>query len=229
MYARSRYTSAGGDFDRAERQRILLTALKNEVTSSNTYTNPVKVSQLVADFADNAKTDFGLNDIMRLQEIMREVKTIDSIGLTNDTDVKKNFLTTSNYGGQSVVIPIAGTFSYDEIRLFIRSSLPDGYITRENAPIRIMNGTTTIGAAQQKSDELKSYKYNVQAIENAPTQNYSKTVLVDLTGENKYTLHYLERRLGVKAVSDVPEGITLTEEERKGFIIIIGRNEATTR
>lgn len=229
LYARSRYTSSGGDFDRAERQRILLTALKNEVSSSSTYTNPVKVSQLVADFAENAKTDFGLNDIMRLQEIMKDVKTIDSIGLTNADDTTKNYLTTGPYAGQSVVLPVAGMFSYDAIKLFIRSSLPDGYITRENAPIRIMNGTTVEGGAQQKADELSSYKYNVVGTENAPTKDYAKTILVDLTGANKYTLHYLERRLGIQATSELPDGITLTDEQRKGFIIIIGRNEASTR
>src|SRR5262249_14927854 len=56
MYARSRHTSARGDFDRTERQRLILEALSSKVLSAGTYTNPVKLSELMSAFGDNVST-----------------------------------------------------------------------------------------------------------------------------------------------------------------------------
>src|SRR5690606_34998723 len=102
MYIRSRNTSTRGDFDRAERQRLFIMALKNEIMAAGTYSNPVKVSKLMSDFGNHAKTDFSLNDIMRLYSITNDISTFDSISLVDEPNV---LLTTGAYAGQSVVMP----------------------------------------------------------------------------------------------------------------------------
>lgn len=223
MYVRSRHGSARGDFDRAERQRIFLMALKSEILSAGTYSNPVKVSRLMNDFGNHAKTDFSLNDLMRLYNLVGGISTFDSIGFV---DEPHDFLTTGMYENQSVVKPKAGMFEYDAIREYLRSALPDGYIAKEKAPITVLNGTITVGVATQKSEELKTYGYNVVSVENAPTQDYSKTVIINLGGNNKYTQNYLEKRFNVKATTTVPDTIKLPEGKQSGFIVIIGRDEA---
>lgn len=48
--------SARGDFDRAERQKAVIVALKEKVQSVGTYANPVKVTQLLSTFGDHVRT-----------------------------------------------------------------------------------------------------------------------------------------------------------------------------
>ena len=221
MYVRSRHGSARGDFDRAERQRLFIVALKTQILSSGTYSNPVKISKLMDNFGDHVQTDFSANDLMRLYAITKGIsdQNVKSIGLA---DPPNDYLTTGNYKGQSVVKPKAGIFSYDAINKYVRTQLPDGYIIKENAPITVLNGTTKAGLALTKADDLKTYSYNVIKADNAPTKNYTNTVIVDLTGNNKYTKNYLEKRFNVKATRNIPSGITVAEADKKGFIIIVG-------
>lgn len=228
LYVRSRHGSAGGDFDRAERQRLFIMALKNEIMSAGTYGNPLRMTRLMDDFGDHVRTDFGVNDLMRLYSITKEIGGMESIGLNGEPP--HDFLTTGNYGGQSIVKPKAGLFEYGDIQTFIRQKLPDGYIIKEKAPIIVLNGTTIDGFAGAKADELKSYNYNVRKIETAPSQDYTQTVVVELGGgDYKYTKNYLEKRYNTKTTKHVPEGITLNEQERKGFVIILGSNETINR
>lgn len=228
MYVRSRHGSARGDFDRSERQRLFIMALKDKVMSSGTYSNPVKISKLMDDFGNHARTDFSMSDLMRLHSITKGIgdKGIESIGLA---DPPHDYLTTGAYAGQSVVKPKAGPFDYDEIHKYIRTKLPDGYVIKEKAPIIVLNGTSTEGVASQEAEELKTYSYNIKKVDNAPTQDYPKTVIVDLTGKNKYTKNYLEKRFKTKVTRTLPQGISIPEQERKGFVIIIGSNETVNR
>lgn len=220
-YVRSRYGSARGDFDRAERQRLFIGALMKQITSAGTYGNPATVSRLMDDFGDNIRTDFGLDEIMRLYDITKKMGDPESIGLADEPHA---FLTTDMISGQSVVVPEAGTFDYDAIQLYLRSALPDGYIIKENARITVLNGSGIAGYGTEKADELKSYRYNVVGVDNAPTSDYQKTVIVDTTegDAGKYTRNYLEKRFGVKVTGDLPEGITAPTQP--GFVIILGSN-----
>lgn len=227
FFTRSRHTSARGDFDRAERQRLFISALSQKVLSAGTYTNPVRISQLMDAFGDHISTDFSVNDAVRLATIGKSIPQdkIESIGLS---DPPNNFLTTSRISGQSVVVPTAGVGNYDDIKKFIREKLKDGYIIKENATITILNGTSVPGLATQSADQLKTYGYNVGTVDDAPTQAYEKTVIVDLTkGKKPYTKNYLEKRFGVKTTTKLPD-----EQIQPGdasFIIILGHNETTNR
>lgn len=228
MYVRSRHGSARGDFDRAERQRQFIVALKSEIFQSGTYGNPLKVSKLMDNFGNHAKTDFNLNDLMRLYSLTKTISdhNVKSIGLA---DPPNDYLTTGTVGNQSVVRPKApaGVFDYTAIRAYIRSQLPDGYIKKENAPIVVLNGTNKIGMATEVGEQLKTYSYNVTRVENAPTKDYANTIIVDLTGKNPYTKNYLEKRFHTRATRDLPHGIIVDEHHRSGFVIILGSNETS--
>lgn len=220
-YVRSRHGSARGDFDRAERQRLFITALMKQITSAGTYSNPATVSRLMDDFGDHIRTDFGLDEIMRLYDLTKKMGEPESIGLADEPHA---FLTTDMISGQSVVVPKDGPFEYEAIQLYLRSALADGYIVKENARITVLNGSGIAGYGTEKGDELKSYRYNVVGVDTAPTSDYEKTVIVDLTegDAGKYTRNYLEKRFGVKVTRDLPEGITAPTQP--GFVIILGSN-----
>lgn len=224
FYARSRHTSARGDFDRAERQRVVLIALKDKIMSAGTYGNPAKINQLINDFGSNVRSNLSTGEVMRVYELMSSIESskIGSVGLA---DSPNNFLITDNVNGQSIVRPRAGLFDYSEIHNFVRNVMKDGYIKKEDASIAVYNGSTINGLAGKRSDELKSYGYNITTVANAPSKNYSKTILVDLTnGKKEFTISYLEKRLNVKAVTSMPDATI--NPNGADFVIILGQNES---
>ncbi len=223
-YARSRYTSERGDFDRSERQRLIIAALKDKTLSLGTFSNPQKISNLLSTFGNHVQTNFSAKDLSRLYDITKDIpgNKITSIGLA---DPPNNFLTTSNVDGLSVVVPTAGRGNYKEIQSYLRNVLKDSYLKSENASVMLLNGTTTAGLATQKADELKSYGYNVTKVDNAPTKNYSRTIVVDLRGgSKKYTKNYLEKRYGVSAVTNLPDANI--QPGTADFVIIIGSDQS---
>jgi len=222
LYARSRYGSERGDFDRSERQREVLLALQDKVLSANTFSNPVKLSQLFNTFGNHVQTNLSVDDIMALYKVVGGVEDhkVVSISLA---DPPNDFVTTDNIGGLSVVVPKAGTYDYDAIHRYVRTTLRDGFLKKENASIIVLNGTTTSGLATEYADLLKGYGYNVIETGDAPTTDYAQTTIVNLRGnDKKYTKRYLEQRLETMATGKLPGGI---DAKTADFVIIIGDNE----
>ncbi|HUP26456.1 MAG TPA: LCP family protein [Candidatus Limnocylindrales bacterium] len=220
FYARSRHTSARGDFDRTERQRKIMLALKDRVLSLGTFANPAKISQLIDAFGNHVQANLTIQEVMRLYDIGKGIdsSSVASVGLA---DSPNNYVITDNINGVSIVRPRAGVDDFSEIQSYIRNSLKDGFIANENASIAVYNGTETPGLATRKAAELKSYGYNVITIADAPTKTYQKTILTDLrSGQKKYTKHYLEQRLGVTAVGSLPD--TTINPGTADFVIILG-------
>jgi LCP family protein required for cell wall assembly len=224
-YSRSRHTSPRGDFDRSERQRLMLVALKDKILSLGTLSNPLKINQLISDFGDHIETNLSVNEMMRLYDIGKEIPSdkIQSVGLA---DPPNDYVTTSMIGGQSVVIPKAGVGNYKDIQNFVRNKLRDGYLADENATVMVLNGTNVPGLAGRTADELKSFGYNMLPAADAPTKSYQETVIVDLrNGDKKYTKHYLENRFGVSTVPNLPD--SSINPGMADFVIIIGQNEVS--
>ena len=225
-YVRSRETTS--DFARAQRQRSVLLALKDKIETLGTISNPLKLSGLLNTFGNNVQTDLSLGNANRLYSILKRVdgSKVTSIGLDDGTTPGTTpYVTTGNINGQSIVLPKAGLFQYGDIQQFIRSQLKDPYIMKENARIFVLNGSTTVGLATTKANELKSYGYNVVQVGNTPASGWTKTTLVDLThGKDKYTKHYLEQRFGITAMTSLSD--TTIPTNGADFVIIIGSDEA---
>ncbi len=222
-YSRSRHTSTRGDFDRSERQRMILVALKNKILTLGTYSNPIKVSKLMDDFSSHIRTNMSLDEVMRLYSIGKTLNSnsIASVGLA---DPPNNYVTTGNISGQSVVMPRAGVDDFSEIQNFVRNRLRDGFLAQEDAKIVVLNGTTIPGLAARSSKNLQSYGYDITNVADAPTKGYHTTMVVDLTGgAKKYTKRYLENRFAIGARDRLPD----PEIKVPGadFVIILGQNE----
>jgi LCP family protein required for cell wall assembly len=227
LYARSRKGSARGDFDRTERQREIIIALQNKVLSLGTFSNPFKIKELVGNFGDRVRTDLnGVDEVKRLYQIGQQIGSdkIVSVGLADPPNI---LVTTDMVGDQSVVLPTAGLYQYDEIHKYIRNNLKDAYLKSEDAKVLILNGTGTAGLATATAAELESYGYNVIGVDNAPTSDYVGSQLIDLTnGVKRYTKSYLERRLDLKSVTQAPAGVPGTVQA--DFVIILGTDEIST-
>lgn len=222
MFARSRQTSS--DFARGERQRALLLALKAKVATVGTLSNPVKMSGLLSTFGDNVQTDLSVGNATRLYGILKRVSDM-NVASVSLADKDKPLVTIANVNGQSVVLPKSGLFKYADIQAFIRQQLQDPYIVKEKAKVVILDGTMLPGLASDKAEELKSYGYNVTAVNTLSDRTKTKTTLVDLTNKHKYTRNYLEKRFGQKAASKLPEEVMAANGA--DFAIIIGSNEAS--
>jgi len=223
-YSRSRYTSPRGDFDRAERQRKVLIALKDKILSAGTFTNPARLSALISNFGDHVQTNLSIDEMMQIYNVGKDVgnEGIQSISLVDEPNV---LIVGDFVAGQSVQIPKAGVDNFSEIHSFVRNKLKDGFIEKENPEIIVLNGSATPGLAQRRADELLSYGYRVTKVDDAPTKTYAQTVLVDLrSGDKKYTRHYLQKRLGVGAVESLPDAAI--DPGTADFVIIVGSNEA---
>jgi LCP family protein required for cell wall assembly len=225
LYSRSRETSS--DFARAERQRLIITSLKQKVFSAGTFSNPLKISSLLDSLGQNVYTDFSSTDIKCLYRQMATIPA-SSIASLDMVTPPNNLLTTDNINGLSVVEPRAGLMEYDDIHTFLHNNLKDGLIAKESAPIAIYNATGTAGLATKEANLLKSYGYHVTTIENAPNANDpSQTILVDLNhGKDKYTRHYLESRLGAEATGKLPGDYGITPPQTARFVIILGEDAA---
>lgn len=219
-FARSRHGAARGDFDRGANQQIIAVAIKDKVLSLGTFSNPIRVSQLLGTFGNRVRTSFGMDDITRLYELSKQINSANikhvDLAQTDSAVVK-----TGMVGNQSVVYPIAGVNDYTKVQAFVRSQLKDGFLIKENPTVIVLNGTTTVGMAAKKAEELKAYGYNVVQVADAPAKDFTQTQLVDQTnGVKKYTKRYLEQRLGVQSVQDL-EGYDLTPYVAD-FVIIMG-------
>lgn len=222
LYAQSRYTTS--DFDRGERQRLLLISLKEKILKVGTFSNPRTVSKLIDALGDNVTINASLGEMMRMYDITKDIPStsIVTIGLTDDTNP---LVTTDNIDGQSIVRPRAGLTDFSQIQSFIRNTLRDPFLKSENATIAVLNGTSVEGLAAKKAEELKSYGYNVTIVESAPTKDHTTSVMYDKTsGVKKYTRNYLEKRLGLVTSKDaVPQDILATAD----FIVVLGTDANT--
>jgi LCP family protein required for cell wall assembly len=221
-YVRSRETSS--DFARAERQRSVLSALKGKIVNLGTLGNPLKISQLLSAFGSNVNTDLSLGNASRLYTIIKRIGdgNMNSISLAGNADPKANLVNTGNINGQSVVLPKAGLYKYEDIQNYVHSQLKDPYIMKEHAKILVLNGTEVPGTATATANQLESYGYNVTGTGNAPTSGWDHTLLVDLTHHSKYTKNYLEQRFGQTAATSLADKSIPTNGA--DFVIIIGSN-----
>jgi len=219
-YARSRHGSNRGDFDRGEQQQQVLVGIKNKVLSLGTYSNPIKVTELLSTFGSRVQTNLSINNMMRIYGITKQLGPND-ITHADLAQEPNPVVTTGAVSGQSVVLPKAGVDNYTAVRAFVRNKLKDGFIVKENPSIIVLNGTNSAGAAQKRADELKGYGYNVVKVGDAPNKNATANVLIDQSkGAKKYTKRYLEQRFGVLAVGSA-DGIDSVQYPAD-FVIIVG-------
>ncbi|MGZ6005284.1 MAG: LCP family protein [Candidatus Saccharimonadales bacterium] len=218
LYAKSRETSS--DFARSERQRLLLVALKEKILTLGTFSNPVKVTNLLNSFGNNVYTDFDLGSFKCLYKQVSEIPS-SSIKSLDMVKPPHDLLTTGPIANQSTVFPKAGLYDYSDIKLFVGSTLRDSELAKENANVMVLNGTNFVGLATKEANTLKMYGYNVGKVGDISTKNYQKTVLVDLrNGANKYTKYYLQNRLKVSASGKLPD--SSINPGNADFVIILG-------
>lgn len=212
------YGLGGGNFDREQYQQKIIKALKDKATSAGTLANPVAVTGIVDALGDNVRTNFSGGEVKTLISLAKDIPSekIKSISLVEEGSA---VVTTGNISGQSVVKPVAGTYSFGPLQTYIQSKL-NALNGSESAEIAVLNGSTKVGVAGEKSDELKEAGITVTSVGDTDANNYPAISWYDLTGgKQPKTAAKLKETLGVASSgSTLPSGVQSSAD----FVIIIG-------
>src|SRR3989344_832183 len=108
IFARSRHSennNEGSDFARSERQKKIITALKERVLSLN-LTDLATINNLLADFSDNFRTNLEPYEMKRLADLAKETASdaIYSFSLEPQTNLICSELVDANTG-KHIVVP----------------------------------------------------------------------------------------------------------------------------
>ena len=122
-------------------------------------------------------------------------------------------------GGMSVVLPVAGTFNYQDIHAFIRSYQISDEVTKEKASTEVLNGSGVPGAAQETADKLEDNGLIVSNIGNAPTGQYGKISVYTANGSKPATKKKLKKLLKVSKVKSLPSNI----QSSANFVVVVGQ------
>jgi LCP family protein required for cell wall assembly len=199
-YARTRYT-AGGDFDRAQRQQQVLLAVFEQVTRLDLLPQlALRAPELQQMLKDSVVTDLTLDEIIALAQLASEVDR-ENIRYVVIDEHYTQFCATPE--GQQVLIPLRDRIRQLRDYIFTAEApLPeqaDDPATRleaEAATIEVLNGTTTAGLAALTAGHLQQQGLEVARTDNADRSDYAESLVIVYTGKT-YTAEYVVRTLGL--------------------------------
>lgn len=219
LYARSRSTSARGDFDRNDRQRDILIALKDKALSLGTFSSPTKLSSLLSATSGSVKTNVGFSEIKPLYDIVQRVDSslIKSTGLSTDNE---QLLIDANINGAAVLSPAAGPGNYSDITKFFFSNYPDRYLKQESASVAVYNATEIDGYATLNANTLEAFGYNITDVDNFDGLQSGNKLYRNTVVDSPYTENYLSNRYKTPILnsSEVPSSINTQAD----YIIVLG-------
>ncbi|MEO8785108.1 MAG: LCP family protein [Candidatus Saccharimonadales bacterium] len=219
------------DFDRTEHQRQMLVALGVKSKTAGVVANPIKVNKLFAAIGKNVKTDLSFANVLRLNQLTKDIDLahIKSLTIANDGDTE--LLT--NYtaaDGQAALIPVAGLDSFNRIEQYYQQLTSNNPVVKEGSTAVVLNGGDTTGLAHTTEQKLQSQGYNVLGIGTAG-HTYSHSMIIDLShGKMPNSLQALKKLAptGTPVVTSAGSG---QSAEANGytadFVIVLGQNWPT--
>jgi len=195
-YARSRKTSS--DFDRSQRQQLIIYAAKEKALKLGTIFDKNKINEFLNILKDNIETNLGTREFLTLGAIAdRYTKDKIITKLIHDDPTQcGGFLYTppkEPYNNAFVLIP-AGGEKYVHKYFDLITQHPFAF--QENLNIQILNGTKNAGVAAETKQILKRYCLNVSRFGNAQSQEtptttiYYKTIPVPKENSKDKTEYY---------------------------------------
>lgn len=237
----------GTDFARAKRQQIILKAIKDKVLSSNTWTNPKNVYNILKAYNNNIQTNAGIFDIKTFYDIAKKTDTSSINNFVLDASTH-GLLQATNINGAYVLIPKTGQDNFEQIQTAVKNALypqeETKIETQETIFVEIQNGTTITGFASKVANRLEKNGIKITKVGNSNSsmktnQETLQTIIYDFTGGKKNNvLNALQKNLpGSKISVDIPLEIIdsqkedqlitinntpLPTEQKTDFLIIIG-------
>ncbi len=229
-YARARHT-AGGDFDRAQRQQQVLLGVRDRILDFDLLPTLIeRAPYFYYQMKDGINTNLTFDYAVKLAWLMKDIP---SENIHHAIIGPEQVDMSTSYDGQSILV-------YDpqkvrELRDDVFSvhgyigplaiGTPDAALLQaENARIALQNGTYTSGLGAKTRDLLLEQGFNIVQVDNAD-QEYLLTTVIDYSG-NPYTLkalvstlHVAESQIFTSYLQDAPYD----------FVVILGRDWADSQ
>jgi len=174
-------------------------------------------------------TNMQVWQILRLFDMGKSVKEENIINRVFDDSPDSILYSSITEDGAFVLQPKAGDFS--EFQIIVRNIFnPDLAKIEQPKRIEIQNGTKITGLAYRTSQYLQSLGYQVITLGNAPTQDYQKTVIYDLSTEETKdeTAANIAKLLDSEVAPVLPAWVTSTTSakvsSRTDILIILGQD-----
>ena len=168
-YARSR--EASSDFDRGRRQQEVLRAIFAQALKTNTLS---RIPQLYGDFSSAITTDLGLADIAKLALYAPKLTNANIRGFYIRPPYVNDWVTPA---GADVLLPNQPSLQQFLVQATMLSTTS---AQRDAISIQVENGTPFNGWDSLAANQLNYAGYQA-SIANADRQNYSNSVLIDMT------------------------------------------------
>jgi LCP family protein required for cell wall assembly len=168
-YARSRQASS--DFDRGRRQQEVLRAIFARALKTDTLSH---IPQLYGDFSSTITTDLGLADILKLALYAPKLTNADIRGFYIRPPYVNAWVTP---GGADVLLP-----NQPALQQFLvqATTLSAASAQRDSISVQVENGTSINNWNVLAANRLNYAGYQTSTA-NADRQNYSNSVLIDMT------------------------------------------------
>lgn len=184
-YVRSRKTTS--DFDRSERQQLVIAAIKKKAMSLGVLTNPAKLTSLREALGSHFRTDLQTTDIRTLFDIYRQVTPEKTGGFVLDTSSTLSLLTsTTDPVAGYIAYPLLGYDKFTDIHQWFHKNNPDPLLVREGPSVTVYgNGKATAKQLEAFVQKLKDYGYAVTLAATVSTDKTTATKLVSKNPEGK--------------------------------------------
>ena len=202
-YARDRKTD-GGDIDRANRQQLVIMALRDQVFSPENFPHMVAIAPDVYQEASvGLRTNLSFDDALRLGTLMTQIPA-ESIK-RGVIDYTMGSIDNVTLGGQnaSVMKPFPDKIRELRDQIFTSGGAvsplaqgdPVALMQEDGAKLRILNGSVTPGLEVNTGNYFLTLGIQVQEV-GAADRLYDSTVIV-LYKPKLYTLKYLQTIFGI--------------------------------
>jgi LCP family protein required for cell wall assembly len=221
QYARSRHgtNGEGSDFARAERQQKILLALKKEILSLGFILRPDKIDRVIQFLGTSIETDLEIWEIVKLAQLVNQIKDDKIVQKVLSDDPEGPLQTITGIDGAYLLMPKHPK----ELQSIAQNIFVINKIKTEKPTIVIRNGTTVPGLAKLTQESLEKNGFTILKIENAEQQNYSKSIIFDLTrGAKLNSLKLLQQQLDAYNSNIIPNSIW-QENVGADFVVILGK------
>jgi len=199
QFARSRHSldnGEGSDFARARRQQKVIKAVISKLLSSEVYTDPSKILELITIVQDNVRfSGYSIEDIEAGLALSQDINNSTIYTFVLDPSIAGyTILTDQNVISNGYAIaPMSGVGNYDDLHTYVQQCLTSPAVLSENAYILVYDTGAGYDIAYNKMMEIKNaYPFlgiGYMGTYNNPTSGI--TVFDQTQGTASTTVQYL--------------------------------------
>lgn len=220
QYARSRHgnNGEGSDFARSRRQQQILTALKDKLLSFGTYTNPVRVQNILNTLSSHISTNLDFGQMMYLAGMARDIQS-DIKMLVLDNGVNGYLRSFISPSGAFVLAPVTNNFQEINdaiLNVFTVANKSAEQMTGVNpaifttAKIEVQNGTWLPGLAAKMAARLQSIGFSALTPRNSAKRPFETTqIYVVKKGVDQEITKALQKELGGAIINGLPNWVPI--------------------